>query len=179
MLCYYVLPIIQFFESMSNIHDYEISSTMCFIVSPIVRLVDGTNYNGSQGRVEIQYNGQWGTVCDDEWDIDDAKVVCRSLGFPAAEEAVTDLTFGEGSDPIVLDDVDCDGDESDIFDCDNRGLGNHNCAHYEDAGVRCATDLQGISYKILPERRKRRVVNQIFKKKFTINYYVLYLGRIS
>ena len=77
-----------------------------------MHLADGTNY---EGRVEIAHKGEWGTVCADEWDIDNAKVVCRSLGFLAAEEAVTDPLFGSGSGPVVLSDVDCDGDESDIL----------------------------------------------------------------
>ncbi|XP_063966830.1 uncharacterized protein LOC129277690 isoform X10 [Lytechinus pictus] len=101
----------------------------------IVRLVDGLS--SSEGRVEVSYNGQWGTVCDDEWDITDATVVCRSLGFIGALDAIPSAGFGEGTGTIVLDDVNCSGDESSLFECSNRGLGVHNCGHGEDAGVRC------------------------------------------
>ena len=81
----------------------------------------------------------WGTVCDDGWGADDATVVCRELGYDGARaEAFTRALFGEGLGlPIVLDDVDCTGDEETLLQCHHRGLGSHNCFHYEDAGVRC------------------------------------------
>lgn len=52
-----------------------------------VRLSNGRN--SSEGRVEIFYNGQWGTVCDKQWDINDATVVCNSLGYPGAASATS------------------------------------------------------------------------------------------
>ena len=93
--------------------------------------------------MEIFYNGQWGTVCDDGWDFADANVVCTSLGFPGAIQAVSNAGFGAGTGPILMDDVGCYGHEWSIFDCWHNGFGNHNCGHAEDAGVRCGI-LSGI-----------------------------------
>lgn len=62
--------------------------------APLVRLVDGGSRN--QGRVEVLYDGIWGTVCDDGWDLSDASVVCKELGFGDAKEATQTSKFGQG-----------------------------------------------------------------------------------
>ncbi|XP_019639431.1 PREDICTED: uncharacterized protein LOC109481341 isoform X1 [Branchiostoma belcheri] len=102
-----------------------------------IRLVGGSLSN--EGRVEVLHNGQWGTVCDDSWDINDAHVVCRSLGYPDAHQHTTQASFGPGSGSIWLDDVGCRGTEGSLADCPHNGWGNHNCGHSEDAGVVCSS----------------------------------------
>ena len=92
-----------------------------------------------EGRVEIELDGEWGTICDDSWDLDDATVVCRVLGFDGASGAPGSAQFGEGSGPIVLDDVLCTGDEATLTDCPHPPFKQHNCGHTEDAGVICFT----------------------------------------
>ncbi|XP_048581917.1 deleted in malignant brain tumors 1 protein isoform X4 [Nematostella vectensis] len=102
------------------------------------RLIGGSR--PSEGRVEVFYNGAWGTVCDDLWDEADASVVCKSLGYPGARSFKTMAYFGRGSGPIVLDNVECRGYEDAIGECPSRGWGVSNCGHKEDAGVVCMDD---------------------------------------
>ena len=103
-----------------------------------VRLVDGSS--SSEGRVEVYYQGAWGTVCDDLFDIPDATVICRQLGFPSAVRAVSAAAeFSVGDGPIFLDNLECTGDESKLSDCTHTGWTVNNCRHSEDAGVVCST----------------------------------------
>ena len=116
-----------------------ITSLFLFTVVSNTRLVGGSD-NG-EGRVEIYHDGKWGTVCDDSWDIVDARVVCQSLGFNDATEAKYHAYFGQGSGDIWLDNVNCDGTETNLMQCSHPGLGVENCGHHEDAGVICTGNL--------------------------------------
>ncbi|XP_071493773.1 scavenger receptor cysteine-rich domain-containing protein DMBT1-like [Diadema antillarum] len=118
--------------------------------SPVpVRLAGGSI--SREGRVEVYFNGAWGTVCDDSWDMRDAYVVCMMLGYPGAEEALGEAEFGKGEGPIVLDDVECIGGEENVADCPHSGFLTNDCVHLEDAGVRC----QEVPSFVLPSSRRR------------------------
>ena len=106
-------------------------------------------YNSTvySGRVEVVVNGEWGTVCDDGWDTNDAAVVCRQLGYPVVQRAYSSAYFGQGSGTIWLDDLRCNGEEESLFNCRHVGIGRHNCSHSEDAGVACSRG-KGVLYLI-------------------------------
>jgi hypothetical protein len=96
------------------------------------------NQNGAGcGRVEILYQGQWGTVCDDYWDNSDATVACRQLGRGFTSSSRTAI-YGEGSGAIWLDNVGCSGMEESLENCVHNGWGIHDCRHREDAGACCS-----------------------------------------
>jgi hypothetical protein len=86
-------------------------------------------------------NGIWGTVCDYGWDRNDALVVCNQLGFYTNRKAVVavkNARYGEGSGPVWIGNVRCNGSELRIEDCafDSHPAGP-NCGHNHDAGVEC------------------------------------------
>ncbi|KAL2101476.1 hypothetical protein ACEWY4_003237 [Coilia grayii] len=113
----------------------EDASVVCSGHAP-VRLVGESN--DCSGRVEVYHNGQWGTVCDDDWDMNDATVVCRQLGCGCAVSAPVEAHFGNGSGEIWMDNINCSGAELFLVDCSHSGFGTHNCNHGEDAGVVCS-----------------------------------------
>ena len=130
-----------------------------------IRLAGGSL--NSEGRVEVCYNHQWGTVCDIGWNPVDANVVCSQLGFSKFSKlcssfysliihtfhvdanATISAEFGPGMGPVLLDNVICTGYEARLFDCTNSGLGVSNCSHTNDAGVRCSTQCMLVTLIIL------------------------------
>ncbi|XP_047201599.1 lysyl oxidase homolog 3B isoform X5 [Girardinichthys multiradiatus] len=91
----------------------------------------------NEGRVELFYKGEWGTICDDDFSIANANVLCRQLGFVSATGWIHSAKYGKGQGKIWLDNVLCNGGEKSIGLCKSRGWGNSDCTHDEDAGVVC------------------------------------------
>ncbi|XP_028996325.1 deleted in malignant brain tumors 1 protein-like isoform X2 [Betta splendens] len=117
-----------------------IDATVFCTNSKPVRLKNGTHR--CSGRVEVYHNGQWGTVCDDRWDMQDAVVVCRQMNCGNPVAVKDQAHFGTGQDQMWLDDIDCIGNESSLTDCPHGGLGQHDCDHSEDAGVICSENVR-------------------------------------
>ncbi|ELT96946.1 hypothetical protein CAPTEDRAFT_171695 [Capitella teleta] len=106
-----------------------------------VRLVGGSNR--FEGRLEVYYAQQWGTVCDDEFDDIDAGVFCRMLGYGCGVYLMSPKEGG----PIWLDDIGCNGQEDHVSECPKSSWGITNCGHTEDVSIRC--DQHGGSYRLV------------------------------
>ena len=104
--------------------------------STAIQLRGPSSRNGS-GRVEVFYKGRWGTICDDGWDINDARVVCRELGYKGVARALQGSNVPDGIGQIWLNNVACIGNEKTLSHCIYSGWGNHDCSHEQDAGVEC------------------------------------------
>ncbi|XP_063094196.1 antigen WC1.1-like isoform X1 [Cavia porcellus] len=137
----------QYKDSLSNSGDStasEVQDANC-LDSRQLRLVNGGTR--CAGRVEILHQGSWGTICDDSWDLNDAHVVCRQMNCGVALNATVSAHFGQGSGPIWLDELNCTGEETHVWNCPSQGWEQHDCRHKEDAGVICSEflDLRMVS----------------------------------
>ena len=87
--------------------------------------------------MEFYYDGQWGTVCSDEWDINDAMVVCKHLGYGKATEVKLYVLRGER---MWFDNVECHGDEPSLLFCHYSGSKDIHCISGRAAGVVCGEE---------------------------------------
>lgn len=119
----------------------------------------GDKRKHNEGRVEVYHAGEWGTVCDDDFNIHAAQVVCRELGYVEAVSWSPSSKYGKGtgrwaglrgggradgrdaalcSGPIWFDNLHCSGKESTLARCPSNGIGVSDCKHSEDVGVVCS-----------------------------------------
>ncbi len=109
-----------------------------------IRLADGEDPRS--GRVEVRHKGVWGTVCDDHFGREEARVVCRMLGYGSATSVArvyNGTTDYRGSGPVWIRFTAgdrCSGSEDSLEDCVSSDLWQHDhyCSHAEDVAVTCA-----------------------------------------
>ncbi|KAF5887861.1 scavenger receptor cysteine-rich type 19, partial [Clarias magur] len=102
-----------------------------------VRLVNG----GSRcaGRVEVHHGDSWSTVCDADFDQQDAEVVCRELGCGIPVKVLGSAAFGRGEGQVWTEELQCRGTESDITFCPtSSSLKHSHCSHDNDVGLICS-----------------------------------------
>ena len=98
-----------------------------------VRLVGGSLPN--EGRLEVYYNGEWGTVCSNGWDDYDSNLVCRQLGF---RSSTISREFEPGTGRILLDNVMCSNTDTVLANCGHYGVGIIvYCDHSKDVAIKC------------------------------------------
>ncbi|XP_050957947.1 deleted in malignant brain tumors 1 protein-like, partial [Labeo rohita] len=134
-------------SQMEKMENYLMLMFLCYMVNLItvdsvsVRLVNGSN--PCAGRVEVFHDGQWGTVCDDSWDIADAAVMCREVDCGKVIKITHSAYFGSGSGPISYTDASCSGLETSLKSCISQWNVQF-CNHNEDAGVVCSDSEKGL-----------------------------------
>ena len=93
-----------------------------------------------EGRVEIYYEGEWGTVCDNGWTFADARTVCRQLKLTSKRPTILrGAYFGSGNGTIWLNNSQCNDLDYKLAECEHAGWGNiSDCDHRMDASVICS-----------------------------------------
>ena len=123
-------------ENWLNVYEVQLLRIFSTYLLSTVRLASSAS-SPSSGRVEVRYKGIWGTICDYSWDLQDANVVCRQLGYDGALSVPRRAIFGRGAGQIWLSHVQCVGNEESISQCRHMGWGVHYCQHSYDASVVC------------------------------------------
>ena len=123
-----------------------------------VRLVNGTS--DLEGRVEVCFGNLWGTICHNSWDNRDAGVICKQLFNSSfgtlfvlpttissnflfflvvylGGHAIHGSSFGPGDIPIVIQNINCDGNETSLTDCFTLSLTTSPCNASTVAGIVC------------------------------------------
>ena len=123
-----------------------ITASIVFGILPDVRLVDG---DGSyRGRLEIRHTGEWGTVCNKNFNNGAASVVCHQLGYTGAYR-VQSFRSGPAGGVIWLENVQCNGNEASILECSYDGGGSTSCSHDDDVGIICTGDFVNTNYCLM------------------------------
>ncbi|XP_036416788.1 scavenger receptor cysteine-rich type 1 protein M130-like [Colossoma macropomum] len=114
--------------------------TLTTAVHREVRLAIGPH--PCSGRVEVLHGGTWSTVCDADFDQQDAEVTCRELGCGLPVEVLGAASFGRGESQVWSEELQCRGNESEISFCPTSSSLKHNSTHDSDVGLVCAGHTQ-------------------------------------
>ncbi|XP_048585018.1 lysyl oxidase homolog 2A-like isoform X2 [Nematostella vectensis] len=120
-----------------------------------VRLKNGKEPH--MGMVELRYRNKWGEICDQDWDIKGARVVCRTLGYPDAIRYTFGDWFGRGTGFFWLNKVRCDGTEDSLELCARSNWGDVKCRSSQVAGVVCRRRNDDITFVPLPIQQGQQV----------------------
>uniref|UniRef100_UPI003AB021D6 scavenger receptor cysteine-rich type 1 protein M130-like n=1 Tax=Centroberyx gerrardi TaxID=166262 RepID=UPI003AB021D6 len=111
------------------------SSSLQITCSESVRLVDGTSL--CSGRLEVKSNQSWSSVCEADFDQQDAEVVCRELGC-GAPSVLQGALYGEVEAPMWTEEFQCEGSESVLLDCGSSGSARNTCSPGKAVGLTCS-----------------------------------------
>ncbi|XP_043919572.1 deleted in malignant brain tumors 1 protein-like [Protopterus annectens] len=123
------------------------ASVMCTKSALHVRLANGSNH--CSGTVQVYINDQWGTICDDHWDMNDADVICRQMSCGNASQATIKSQFGQGNGAVWLSHLDCTGKETSIFQCKGDPWAKNTCSHSRDSGVICTVSSSSLQLRLV------------------------------
>ncbi|KAK3606288.1 hypothetical protein CHS0354_037964 [Potamilus streckersoni] len=120
--------------------DSTSAGVLCYTHYEIIqyRLAEGRFQDA--GRVEIYFDGRWGTICDNLWSRYDARVFCRTMGYADGTSHGSSFRLATGTIPVYMSGLECDGTEGDLLQCPNHGWMNipTTCQdHAHDAGAVC------------------------------------------
>ncbi|XP_049326396.1 scavenger receptor cysteine-rich type 1 protein M130 isoform X28 [Astyanax mexicanus] len=130
-------------SSLKNCRSYDWGRQRCNhdedagAVCAEVRLVGRSRCSG---RVEVLHGESWVTVCDSDFDQQDAEVVCRELGCGSPVEVLGAAAFGRGEGQVWSEKLQCRRTESQIHFCPKSSSLKHNCSHDNDVGLACSGD---------------------------------------
>ncbi|XP_045890994.1 scavenger receptor cysteine-rich type 1 protein M130-like [Micropterus dolomieu] len=107
--------------------------------SDSVRLLDGTSL--CSGRLEVKSNQRWSSVCEADFDQQDAEVVCRELGC-GAPTVLQGVLYGEVEAPMWTKEFQCGGHESALLDCRSSGSARNTCSPGKAVGLTCSEPVR-------------------------------------
>ncbi|XP_039882774.1 deleted in malignant brain tumors 1 protein-like isoform X2 [Simochromis diagramma] len=118
-------------ECATSDYSWHILNLTC---SDSVRLLNGSSL--CSGRLEVKSNQSWSSVCEADFDQEDAEVVCRELGC-GPPSVLQGALYGEVEAPVWSKELQCGGHESALLDCRSSGSARNSCSPGKAVGLTC------------------------------------------